>query len=239
MLIDSGVVRRSDGGWISAVDESGVPLPPTLEALLESRLDLLDEVEREVMERGSVEGKVFRFETIEACQFPASSSDCGLRSMRSPTRASSTTLSTPVNRRSSSATCSSATSSTGDSEEAARGAPRALRRVARRTTGERTAEIAEVIGYHFEQAYFWRGARGARRRRRRHCPEGSGTARGSRIQGAREGDLFAAINLLQRAVALRPDEDPARVLLLPELGEALTEAGRLSRQPRSSLRRAG
>ena len=70
MLIDSGVVRRSDGGWISAVDESGVPLPPTLEALLESRLDLLDEVEREVMERGSVEGKVFRFETIEALSVP-------------------------------------------------------------------------------------------------------------------------------------------------------------------------
>ena len=38
----------------------------------------------------------------------------------------------------------------------------------------------------------------------------------------------AAINLLERATALLPDDDSAMGLLMPELGSALTEAGRLA-----------
>jgi tetratricopeptide (TPR) repeat protein len=41
-------------------------------------------------------------------------------------------------------------------------------------------------------------------------------------------DLPAAVNLLERATELLPDDDPALGDLVPELGMALTEAGRLS-----------
>ncbi len=230
MLIDSGVVRRSDGGWVSAVDESGVPLPPTLEALLESRLDLLDEVEREVMERGSVEGKVFRFETIEALSVPGE-----LERLRAALDALAD---------------KGLVHNTIHAGEPAflfrhllvrdvvyRGIPKRQRaqlheRFAgwlEERAGERAAEIAEVIGYHFEQAYSYRRELGAL------GSEGKAIAlrATARLEEAgfralARSDLFAAINLLQRTVALRPDDDPVRVRLLPELGEALTEAGRLS-----------
>jgi class 3 adenylate cyclase/tetratricopeptide (TPR) repeat protein len=230
MLIDSGVLRRSDGGWVAALDESAFPLPPTLEALLESRLDLLDEVEREVMERGSVEGKVFRLETIEALSAPSELE-------RLPAALDSLADKGLVHR----------TFLAGEPaflfrhllirDVVYRGIPKRLRaelheRFAgwlEETASERTAEIAEVIGYHFEQACFYLRDLG------RLGYEGETIVQraASRLEEAgfralARGDLFAAINLLQRAVALRHDDDPARVRLLPELGAALTEAGMLS-----------
>ena len=231
MLIDSGVVRRSDGGWISAVDESGVPLPPTLEALLESRLDLLDEAEREVMERGSVEGKVFRFETIEALSVPSE-----LERLRAALNALAD---------------KGLIHHTIHAGEPAflfrhllvrdvvyRGIPKRLRAQfherfggwLEEKAGERTAELVEVIGYHFEQACSYRQELGPLD----HEGEAIAQRAAARLEEAgfralARGDLFAAINLLQRAVALRRDDDPARVRLLLELGAALAEAGRLAR----------
>jgi predicted ATPase/class 3 adenylate cyclase len=230
MVVDAGILRRSDGGWVSAVDESAFPLPPTLEALLESRLDLLDEVEREVMERGSVEGKVFRLETIEALSAPgelerlpavlAALADKGLVHHTVLAGEPAFLFRHLLLR-----------------DVVYRGIPKRLRAELHErfaawledTAGERTTEIAEVIGYHFERAYFYKRELGLLGR------EGEAIAKraAARLEEAgfralARSDVFAAINLLQRAVALRQDEDPARVLLLPELGEALTEAGRLS-----------
>jgi class 3 adenylate cyclase len=44
----------------------GVVVPPTIQALLAARLDQLDPSERDVLERGAVEGKVFHRGTVEA-----------------------------------------------------------------------------------------------------------------------------------------------------------------------------
>lgn len=231
MLIDSGVLRPSDGDWVTAVDQSTIPLPPTLEALLESRLDLLDEVEREVLERGSVEGKIFRRETIEALSPPSELEGvaAALSALADKGLVHPTVLA-------------------GERaflfrhllirDVVYRGIAKRLRaelheRFAgwlEEKAGERTAELAEVIGYHFEQACFYRRELGS------FDDEGEAIAQraAARIEEAglralARGDLFAAINLLQRAVALRRDDDPARVRLLPELGAALAEAGRLSK----------
>jgi class 3 adenylate cyclase len=59
MLIDEGLLLRRNGSVAASGDWSRVSLPPTIQALLAGRLDRLGREERAVLERGSVEGKVF------------------------------------------------------------------------------------------------------------------------------------------------------------------------------------
>jgi class 3 adenylate cyclase/tetratricopeptide (TPR) repeat protein len=47
-------------------DDGEVEVPPTLKALLAARLDQLDEAERKVLERGSVEGEIFHRGSVQA-----------------------------------------------------------------------------------------------------------------------------------------------------------------------------
>jgi class 3 adenylate cyclase/tetratricopeptide (TPR) repeat protein len=49
-----------------ASENAGVEVPPTLKALLATRLDQLDEAERKVLERGSVEGEIFHRGAVQA-----------------------------------------------------------------------------------------------------------------------------------------------------------------------------
>jgi class 3 adenylate cyclase/tetratricopeptide (TPR) repeat protein len=49
-----------------AVEDGDVDVPPTLKALLAARLDQLDEAERRVLERGSVEGEIFHRGGVQA-----------------------------------------------------------------------------------------------------------------------------------------------------------------------------
>jgi class 3 adenylate cyclase/tetratricopeptide (TPR) repeat protein len=49
-----------------AVEDAEVEVPPTLKALLAARLDQLDEAERRVLERGSVEGEIFHRGGVQA-----------------------------------------------------------------------------------------------------------------------------------------------------------------------------
>jgi len=49
-----------------AAEDAEVEVPPTLKALLAARLDQLDEAERRVLERGSVEGEVFHRGGVQA-----------------------------------------------------------------------------------------------------------------------------------------------------------------------------
>ncbi len=49
-----------------AAEDGDVDVPPTLKALLAARLDQLDEAERKVLERGSVEGEIFHRGGVQA-----------------------------------------------------------------------------------------------------------------------------------------------------------------------------
>jgi class 3 adenylate cyclase len=59
MLIDDGLLARSNGHWVPTADLTAIPIPPTIHALLGARLDRLGGEERQVIERASVVGKVF------------------------------------------------------------------------------------------------------------------------------------------------------------------------------------
>jgi tetratricopeptide (TPR) repeat protein len=59
MLIDDGLLRLEGETWVATENLAEVTIPPTIQLLLAARLDRLDGEERAVIERGSVEGKVF------------------------------------------------------------------------------------------------------------------------------------------------------------------------------------
>ncbi len=59
MLVDEGRLVREDDAWSVAGDLSALRIPPTVSALLSSRLDRLPEEERSVLEAASVEGQSF------------------------------------------------------------------------------------------------------------------------------------------------------------------------------------
>ena len=94
-------------------------------------------------------------------------------------------------------------------------------------------EQEEVVGYHLEQAYRYRAELGRVGVRERAI--GAKAARRLDSSGRRalaRSDLPAAIKLLERAEALLSGDDCARAELLPSLGAALTEAGRLAEADR-------
>jgi class 3 adenylate cyclase/tetratricopeptide (TPR) repeat protein len=228
MLIDDGVLVPENGRWSSTGDLSAVPVPPSIQALLAARLDQLGTTERIVIERAAVEGQVFHAGAVAALvpdqgAVGASLMELVRRELIRPER--------PI----------------FPGEEAFRfrhllirdAAYDALPKRARaelherfadwleEKAGERGTEVAEIAGYHLEQAC-------------RYCrevspgqPQTTLTARAAAhltAAGRRtytRGDMPAAANLLGRAAALLPQASEERLDLLPLLGAALAESGRL------------
>src|SRR5436309_2112593 len=91
-------------------------------------------------------------------------------------------------------------------------------------------EPADIVGYHYEQAFRYREQLGplddASRRLARKAGELLGGA--GRRAFARD-DMPAALSLLDRAVALITEQDPARLELVRELSMALWWAGEVAR----------
>jgi class 3 adenylate cyclase/tetratricopeptide (TPR) repeat protein len=214
---------------VALVQESGngeVAVPPTIHALLAARLDQLDPSERAVLERGSVEGRVFHRRAVEAL----APEDGGVA-----TRLTSLVRKELVRPEKA--------MFTGDDAFRFRhllirdAAYDALPKATRAELHERFAdwleshgqdlvELDEILGYHLEQAYSYRLQLG-------FAGEGEATlgeraasylANSGRRASVR-GDSPAAARLLERAAALLPAESSQRVKLLPALGTALIGAG--------------
>ena len=59
MMVDEGALRQEDGRWVPVGSADEISVPPTIQALLAARLDLLGPEERAVIEAASVAGLVF------------------------------------------------------------------------------------------------------------------------------------------------------------------------------------
>ena len=66
MLVDEGSLRSEDGRWIAAEDLERVAVPPTIQALLDARLDRLGDADRATLGRASVIGQVFYVGAVAA-----------------------------------------------------------------------------------------------------------------------------------------------------------------------------
>jgi tetratricopeptide (TPR) repeat protein len=94
--------------------------------------------------------------------------------------------------------------------------------------GERVAEIEELVGYHLEQAYRQRIEVGLPdERAMRLAGEAAGRLAASGGRASARGDIPAAANLLQRALALLPPTAPQRTDVQVFFGATLLEQGRL------------
>jgi len=231
MLIDDGLLRREGGRWTLGDLRGALPVPPTIQALLGARLDRLPEEERALLARVSVEGRVFHREAMRALA-PAALAGNVDRSLtalirRDMIRPDRTSLS---------------------DDEASQFRHILLRDAAYRSlpketraqlheryadwledaTGERVHEFEEILGYHLEQAHRFlielgRSGEGAEALAAR----GSQRLESAGDRALRRSDRAAAVTLLERAVALASGDMPRRAELLPGLGAALIEAGRL------------
>jgi tetratricopeptide (TPR) repeat protein len=209
--------------------ESGggeLEVPPTLHALLAARIDRLAEQERAVVERGSVEGRLFhRGAVVELLSEPE----------RSAVGSNLLTLVRKELIRPDRATLPGDDGFRFGHILIRDAAYEAIPKRQRAALHERYADWFasrlgddapdEIVGYHLEQAYQYGvelgvassavGGRAAVR-----------LAAAARAARTRE-DIAAAVNLLRRAVALVP-EGELRRLMLAELGGGLAQAGELA-----------
>jgi class 3 adenylate cyclase len=214
---------------VALVKESGngdVVVPPTIQALLAARLDQLEPSERAVLERGSVEGRVFHRGAVEALAPEEAGVVTRLTSL---VRKELVRPDKPV--------------FSGDDAFRFRhmlirdAAYDALPKSTRADLHERFAEwlgshgrdlleLDEILGYHLEQAHAFRKELGATADEGAALAErAAGYLESSGRRAYARGDAPAAVRLLRRAAALLPRESPARLRLLPPLGDALTEVG--------------
>jgi class 3 adenylate cyclase/tetratricopeptide (TPR) repeat protein len=233
MLVDEGRLRRVNDHWSTAGQDYTVAVPPTIQALLTARLDRLEPEERAVIDRASVVGPRFSWRAVAELSPDGQRADLGGR-MQSLTRKE---LIHP-DRSAPSDDDSFRFAHILIRDAAYRQIPKAVRSdlherlaawIAERF-GERSGEYAEIVGYHFEQAYRGLSELGppGERAHTLGWRAAAPLASAGRRAFAR-GDMPAAGNLLFRVAALLPEKHPQRLRNLPMLGKALRETGQLAR----------
>jgi class 3 adenylate cyclase/tetratricopeptide (TPR) repeat protein len=234
MLVDEGALRLEDERWVMATDVSTLAVPPTIQALLDARLDRLVASERSVLERAAVAGRIFSLNALRVLSPPADHDSLDERLTELVRKQLIRPHETNVGREN---TYRFRHSLIRDA--AYRQMPKAARaelheRFARwleSAAGPWSAEQEEILGYHLEQAFRFRQELG------RPDPELAARA-GERLASAGRraldrSDLPAAVSLLSRSTALLPDSNEERRQLLPLLGGALIRTGDFPRAERS------
>ncbi len=227
MLIDEGALVRAGGTWSATRDLDRLQIPPSIHALLAARLDLLEAGERVVVEPASVIGLEFPSDAVREI-VPAPARD------ETPERLTSLASKHLVRAE-----------ATPDEENDYRfdhllirdAAYAAVLKKGRADLHERVAnwfeastgrsEQDEVIGYHLEQACVYRRELGVDDEKTRAlASQASELLAAAGRKAFTRGDLPAAVSYLRRAHDLLPDGDAARVVIVPDLAEALMESGR-------------
>jgi class 3 adenylate cyclase/tetratricopeptide (TPR) repeat protein len=230
MLLDADVLREVDGHWVRGEGGDAVAVPPTIHALLEARLDKLGREERVAVEPAAVIGLEFAQPALESLAPEA------IRPMMS-THLSSLARKQFIDP-----------AATRDAESIYRFHHQLVRdtvyngllkrtratlhvnfvRWADRVNAgrDRAREFQEILGYHLEQAHHYLAELGPLDEQ--GVAIGADAAARLASAGRRafgRGDLNASSNLLRRAIALLAPSEPARLTLLPDLGETLMEMG--------------
>jgi DNA-binding SARP family transcriptional activator/tetratricopeptide (TPR) repeat protein len=208
----------------------GLPLPPTIQALLAARLERLGPGERAVLARAAILGMSFAVPAItellpEEARAPLERHLQALvaKGLIEPRR-SNTTAEEDFRFR-----------HILVQQAAYRAVPKSLRadlherfvRWLERGAGQGAGDD-EILGYHLEHAYRYRAELGRVGPQERALAAQAAERLTTAASGAlARGDPPAGAGLLERAVSLLPPAEPARSALLPTLGVALFESGRL------------
>jgi class 3 adenylate cyclase/tetratricopeptide (TPR) repeat protein len=221
LFLEQLVATDEEGGESSA-------LPPSIQAVLAARIAALDSAERMVLEHASVEGRSFRWSSVAALLSESDRSALGEHLMALVRRQ----LIQP----------DPAASSVEDAfrfthvliqEVTYDALPKEMRadlheRLARRLEASPESED-EIVGLHLERSYRCRAELGlVGERERELAAEATSRLESAGHKAFVLGDPAACGKLLERAASLLPPDDPARLALLPTLGAALFDAGRLT-----------
>jgi class 3 adenylate cyclase/tetratricopeptide (TPR) repeat protein len=206
-------------------------IPPTLDAVLQARLDRLTPEERSTLERASIEGLVFDLSALTELSDPEE------RLVLASTLESLTEKGLVSPARSVFADDEAYAFHHALVRDAAyEGAPKRLRaglheRFARwleGVAGDRLAENIEVVGYHLERAVTFRRELGPLDEDGIRLARDAGSQLAAAGGGALDrGDVRAATSLLERAAALLPAASVERIELLLDLAATLVETGAL------------
>ena len=220
MLIDDGLLIRENGRWTAVGDIRAVPVPPTIHALLAARLDRLEPDERTVIEHAAVVGSVFYEEAIAELVpeplRPAIVDSLGALIRKDLIRPERASLGHRTYRFRHLLIRDAAYEAIP--KEARGELHERFGRWLERAAGDRATEYEEVVGYHLEQAYFYRIEIGPGD----EDPRAIGREAAERLGRAGRrafvrSDAPAGVNLISRAVALLPPDDPLRVELVPNV----------------------
>jgi predicted ATPase/class 3 adenylate cyclase len=231
MMIENGQLVAEESGWSIGGDLGEVAVPPTIQALLAARLDGLPQPERAVLERASIEGKVFhRGAVIELA--PDALRESVPIQLRSLSRKELVRQDPP--------------DFAGDEafrfrhllirDAAYGGLPKETRadlhaRFAGWLTdmaGDHVAEYEEILAYHYAQAFRYRTELAPPDFEARRLGQLAGTHLTAAGQRALDrGDVNAARKLLGDAVDLLPAGDPLLTRVRADLSMALSLSGEL------------
>ena len=205
-------------------------IPPSIHALIAARLDRLPAHEREVLECAAVAGREFARSALRrlAPKGDQAKIDAALLSLARrellaarPGREDAYRFRHALIRDAAYA---------GIAKERRAELHERFANWAANTTAGRFGELDEIVGYHYEQAFRYREQLGPLDEHVRTLAERAAEMLGAagRRAYARD-DMPAAINLLDRAVALVSEEEPAQLVLRRELSNALWSVGELAR----------
>jgi DNA-binding SARP family transcriptional activator len=208
--------------------EGQLSIPPTIDALLQARLDRLGPGERAVISRASILGKEFSAEaTVDL--LPENARAFGMRHLENLARKEF------IGRDPRAGSVEGLRFRHVMIQEAAyRATPKTLRADLHERFADWIEEPArdgidersELAGYHLEQAFRYRAELGAVGERELALAHRAGDRLAAAGQRAfQRGDMPATVNLLGRAAALPTPRGGPGLEALPELGYALFEIG--------------
>ena len=205
-----------------------VSVPGTIGALLTARLDQLDPAERAVLQRGAVEGRIFHRGAVQALapDEPEVSGHLTALVRKELIRPNRPKLAGEEAYRFRHLLIRDAAYETLPKQTRAELHERLADWLAER--GSALVETDEIVAYHLEQAHRYRLELRPIDEHGRRLADRASTllaAAGARALG--RSDAGAALKLLRRALALRPEDDPA-VSLRIDLSEALLFSGELA-----------
>jgi class 3 adenylate cyclase/tetratricopeptide (TPR) repeat protein len=230
MLIDDGLIVRSNGSWQATAELGELAMPPTIQALLAARLDQLEPSEREVAQRAAIAGPLFSWGAVrELCRDSVPGLSSSLHALV----------------RKEVIVPAAGPPGSGDAFRFAHILVRdaAYAGLAKRTRAElheryahwveqsslgSAGEQEDILGFHLEQAAAFTRELGDASDADRIGAQASAHLASAGRRALAAGDLPAASNLLGRAADNLPAGDPQRLAIRLQSIPALFETGRLA-----------